>query len=184
MKSDVYWIEAPLRGRLAIMARPRAGDWLRDEIAGWASYRIDVVVSLLEPTEIAELDLGNEAALCREHGIDLISFPIADRGVPASLRSTAELAGRLAEQINEGKSIAVHCRAGIGRSAVLAGCVLVALGTEPGSALALISNARRLTVPDTEEQRRWLHNFTNAFKGEGRSLHTSGIGETGPPRTF
>jgi protein-tyrosine phosphatase len=165
MRSEVYWIEAPLGGRLGIMARPRAGDWLCDEIAGWASDKIDVVVSLLEPTEIEELELGEEANFCRERSIDLISFPIADRSVPTSLPRTAELARLLAEKINEGKAIAVHCRAGIGRSALLAGCVLVTLGTEAELALALISNARRLNVPDTEEQQRWLYDFQRIVKG-------------------
>jgi hypothetical protein len=46
MKSEVYWIETPLPGRLRIMARPRASEWLCDEVAGWVSDRIDVVVSL------------------------------------------------------------------------------------------------------------------------------------------
>jgi hypothetical protein len=91
MKSDVYWIEAQLPGRLGIMARPRAGDWLCDEIAAWASDQIDVVVSLLEPNEIAELQLSEEPRWCREQGIDLISFPIAERSVPASMSKAIEL---------------------------------------------------------------------------------------------
>ena len=34
--STIYWIDGVSSGRLAIMARPRAGDWLDDEIANWA----------------------------------------------------------------------------------------------------------------------------------------------------
>lgn len=34
------------------MARPRAGEWLEDEIAGWRAQSVDIVVSLLEPAEI------------------------------------------------------------------------------------------------------------------------------------
>jgi len=44
--------------------------------------RIDTVVNLLEPDEVKELELEDEAAICRECGIELISFPIPDRGVP------------------------------------------------------------------------------------------------------
>jgi protein-tyrosine phosphatase len=165
MKSEVYWIEVKLPGRLGIMARPRAGDWLCNEIAGWASDQIDVVVSLLEPTEIAELELSEEPRWCREQAIDLISFPIADRSVPASMSKAIQLSRFLAEKINQRKTVAVHCRAGIGRSAVIAGCVLVTLGTEPDLALTLISNAR-LNVPDTEEQRSWLQIFRDAPQGE------------------
>jgi hypothetical protein len=45
--SQLYWIDAPATGRLAIMARPRAGDWLDDEIAGWKLAGVDTVVCLL-----------------------------------------------------------------------------------------------------------------------------------------
>ena len=48
MSPDLYWIVGPWRGRLAIAARPRGGDWLDDELSGWRQAGIDVVVSLLE----------------------------------------------------------------------------------------------------------------------------------------
>jgi len=31
----ICWIAWQSPGRLGIMARPRAGDWLEDEIGGW-----------------------------------------------------------------------------------------------------------------------------------------------------
>src|ERR1051326_6760619 len=96
----------PTTGRLAIMPRPLAGDCLEDEISGWRAAGVDLVVSLLEPGEIAELGLGEEAACCRTHGIELISFPIPDRGVPASLREAINLARSLAEQLRDGRAIA------------------------------------------------------------------------------
>jgi predicted protein tyrosine phosphatase len=162
MSSEIYWIEAPVRGRLAIMARPRGGDWLCGEIAGWAAERVDVVVSLLEPSEVIELELAEEADICRELGIEFLSFPIADRQVPASPPRTPEVVRLLAGRINEGKSVAIHCRAGIGRSAVVTACVMGMLGIEPGLAHSLISAARRLKVPDTDEQRDWVDRFWQA----------------------
>src|SRR4051794_35483548 len=116
MSAQVYWIEGLLKGRLAIMARPRAGDWLEDEISGWAAEHIKTVVSLLEPQEIRELDLVTEGDFCRKRGIEFVSFPVPDRGVPDSTLKATELSQRMAIKIAEGQSIAVHCRAGIGRS--------------------------------------------------------------------
>ena len=153
MGSDIHWIDLHVAGRLAIMARPRAGDWLEDEIAGWRAAGIDIVVSLLEPAEIAELGLEPESGLCREYGIELISFPIRDRGVPPSASEAAALARDLAAQIAAGKAVAVHCRAGIGRSSVIAACVMVSAGTEPHAAFDIIAAARGTHVPDTDEQR-------------------------------
>ncbi|MGC2781957.1 MAG: hypothetical protein WA418_40625, partial [Bradyrhizobium sp.] len=67
--SRLHWIDLPISGRLAIAARPRAGDWLDDEIGAWASDGVAVVVSLLEPAEVHELGLQREAALCQSHGM-------------------------------------------------------------------------------------------------------------------
>lgn len=165
MRTTVYWIDAGDGVRLAIMARPRAGDWLADEIAGWRLQKIDAVICLLEPHEIIELGLQNEAPLCTEHGIEFISFAVPDRGVPASLHATGELVGRVAQELRNGKSIAVHCRVGIGRSALIAACILTSGGHSVASAFRRIAEARRVDVPDTAEQRDWVAAFAAHVSG-------------------
>jgi protein-tyrosine phosphatase len=152
MPSDLYWIDTGSSQRLAIMARPRAGDWLADEIEYWKHAGVEVVVSLLEPAEVAELGLLDEAAICEMNGIRFISFPIADRTVPEDAASARRFAAELAAT---GKPIAIHCRAGIGRSSIIAAAVLVSSGIEPAAALAAIGKARGLAVPDTDAQRAW-----------------------------
>ena len=156
MKTVLYWIEGPWTGRLAIAPRPRGGDWLEDEVRAWQQSGLDGVVSLLTPEEVAELGLGQEAAWCQAHGIDLCSFPIPDRGVPMSRRASVDLIRKLDNALREGKSIAVHCRQGIGRSALLAACLLIAAGEEPEAAFRHISTARGCPVPETAEQREWV----------------------------
>jgi protein-tyrosine phosphatase len=162
MPAQIYWVEAPTMGRLAIVARPRAGDWLDDEIARWKSEDIDVVVSLRAPEEVVELELDKETDLCRERGVEFISFPIPDRSIPPSLPRTVELARQLAFKINNGKSVAIHGRAGMGRSSVIAACVLICTGTEAGAALGLVCATRGIKVPDTDEQTRWIYLFYDA----------------------
>ena len=82
--SDIYPLREFENVSLAIMPRPRAGDWLEDEIASWHRTDIRTVVSLLEPYEVDELGLKDEARLCASNGIEFVSFPIPDRGVPTS----------------------------------------------------------------------------------------------------
>jgi len=166
MPTPAYWIGAPLKGRLAIMSRPRANDWLQDEISTWIAEGIDVIVSLLESHEVLELELAQESDFCREAGIKFVSFPVPDRGVPPSFSKTAELTRGLLSQIRRGKSVAIHRRAGIGRSALMAGCVLVCAGIEASSAFDLIAAARGLKVPDTDAQIRWLRHFGDAQKNQ------------------
>lgn len=137
------------------------GDWLSDETRAWREAGIDVVVSLLEPEEEAQLVLEAEAASAAVSGIDFRPFPIPDRGVPASRESVAELANDIVDALEAGRNVAVHCRQGIGRSGMIVGGVLVAAGKDLGSALQAIKESRGLEVPETEEQRRWLGDFAS-----------------------
>jgi protein-tyrosine phosphatase len=141
------------------MPRPRAGDWLPDEIAGWKTERIDAVVSLLEQHEVAELELHEEPTCCRAKDIEFVSFPIPDRGVPESMRETERLVRCLSAAVADGKAVAIHYRAGIGRSSLIAACVFVLNGYDADSAFATIAKARGVVVPDTEIQREWVSQF-------------------------
>ena len=154
----MYWLQLPTPGRLAIMPRPR-GDWLADEVQGLALSGVEQFVSCLTATEVAELDLDIEQALCEAVGIAFISFPIPDRGVPPSIEQTRELIERLHTAVAEGRTVAVHCRAGIGRVSVVAACVLLRAGMNVDDAFAEIEHARGLAVPDTPQQREWVVTF-------------------------
>jgi hypothetical protein len=60
MNPDLFWIPGSWRGKLAIVTRPRGGDWLEDEAAGWRRARLNLIVSLLEKEEAAHLQLDRE----------------------------------------------------------------------------------------------------------------------------
>lgn len=129
----MYWIEESFPGRIAILPRPRGGDWLDDDVKAWKRGGIDSVVSLLTSDEVAELDLSGEASLCRANGIEFVSSPIPDRGLPASVGESIDLVARLAEQLAVGRNVGVHCRQDIGRSALVKASTLVAVGLAPES---------------------------------------------------
>lgn len=153
---QMFWVDGPWPGRLAISSRPRGGDWLAEEVRGWRGAGIDLVLSLLSREEEEELGLIDEGRLAAEHGIRFVSFPIADRGVPASLEATVTLLGDLRNTLEAGKKVVVHCRQGIGRSALITAGTLVTAGIEPQSALETVASARGLPVPETPEQRAWV----------------------------
>lgn len=161
MPTKVFWVPGPWRGRLGILPRPRGGDWLGDETGAWREAGIDVVVSLLEREEEAQLVLEGEAAAASASGIEFRPFPIPDRGVPVSQESVAELANGIVDALESGRNVAVHCRQGIGRSAVIVGAVLVAAGEAPTTALRTIEVSRGVEVPETDEQRQWLGDFAS-----------------------
>jgi protein-tyrosine phosphatase len=148
---------------LAIIPRPRARDWLEDEVLAWRAAGINAVVSLLTPEEIHELELEREAELCAAQGIELIGFPVTDRSVPRSVREATAMVQKLEDLLTAGKSVAIHCRAGVGRSALLAASLLVASGIDPDAAFERVRVARGCGVPDTSEQRAWVTRFARDF---------------------
>jgi protein-tyrosine phosphatase len=159
MKPDIYWIPGPWTGRLAILGRPRRDDWLRDEIEGWRDAGVQVIVSLLSEAETLELGLSDEAPLVRGCGLTFINFPIDDYSVPSSEEALQRLVNELESLLNEGQTVGIHCRAGVGRSSLVAACLLVNSGEDAELSFQRISNSRGVRVPDTTEQRRWVGNF-------------------------
>jgi protein-tyrosine phosphatase len=159
MKATIYWIPAAFSGRLGIVPRPRGGDWLEEEISAWRAAGVDVVVSALTAAEVEEFSLSQEERECGNNGIEYFSFPIEDREVPTTLLDTVKLVSSLEARLNAGKSVVIHCRQGIGRSSLLAACVLNAGGTTAEEALQAIGLARGCPVPETHEQRDWIMEF-------------------------
>lgn len=159
MHPEIYWIPSPWPGRLAVLPRPRGGDWLEGEIAGFRQMGVDVMVSALEKPEEMLLELTRELELCLAKGMEFISFPIPDGGVPSSEKAVGELVKSLATRLSAGKAVAIHCRAGIGRAATLAASLLVLSGMEPEAAFQMIQKARGCPVPDKKEQAEWVEDF-------------------------
>jgi protein-tyrosine phosphatase len=162
MKTDVYWVPGPWRGRLGIVPRPRGGDWLRDEVRSWRDAGLEVVASLLTSEEAAELGLEQEKALTHKEGLEFRSFPIPDYGVPSSRADFAGFLSELHKALESGKNVGVHCRQGIGRSSLAVASLLVYAGEEPDKAFHRIAKARGRDVPDTDEQRRWVAQMASA----------------------
>ena len=160
---SLHWVSGIDPHRLALMPRPRGGEWLSEEVKAWSDAKINWVVSLLEPHEVRELELGAEPSLCAAHGIEFRSFPIADRGTPSSTRELASLLAQLRSELVQGRAVAVHCRAGIGRTGLVAGCLLHLLGVPGTEIFHVLSRSRGVAVPDTPAQVKWVERFVHAY---------------------
>ena len=118
------------------------------------------VVSLLRNDEVAELDLTDEEHFCCKTSIGFVRFPIQDRGLP-DLDLLKHCALKSSELLINKRSLATHCRAGIGRAGLLSCCILQELGMEAVEAIRSVSDARGANVPDTEGQRKFILNYMN-----------------------
>jgi protein-tyrosine phosphatase len=167
MWTELYWVEGPWPGKLALAARPRGGDWLEDEIASWRGAGIYAVLSLLTPDEERDLDLKAEGGEAEAQSIEFMSFPIPDREVPNSEAKMTWTLEKLERVLSSGRNAVVHCRQGVGRTGLVAACLLVSKGLTPEAAVQTLSTARGVTVPETAEQRDWIDRYAAIAAGAG-----------------
>lgn len=159
MWTKLHWVDGPWPGKLALSARPRGGDWLTDDVADWRRAGVDTVLSLLTPGEEHDLSLGNEARDVKAQGMKFLPFPVPDCEVPESEAKTAEALEKVDADLSAGRNVVMHCRQGIGRTGLMAACLLVMKGSSPEAAVKSLSAARGISVPETTEQRRWIDHY-------------------------
>jgi protein-tyrosine phosphatase len=153
-----HWIEDG-EVRLGILPRPRGDDWLRDDLGAAKRAGVDLIISALTQVESEELGLADEANCCREVGIAFLSFPIEDRGLPVSAEAVNAFLEAPLAILKQRKGVAIHCRAGIGRSSLLCASLLVKGGWSANAAFDAIQQARGCAVPDTQEQQDWVKSY-------------------------
>lgn len=85
-----------------------------------------------------------------------ICLPVSDREIPLNRDDFERVVNEVVAEVNRSGSVAVHCRQGIGRSAVVAIAVLKAFGVPTVDAITRVSAARGVPVPETKEQAGWV----------------------------
>ena len=151
-----FRIDSIGKGFLAISGHPAQCGNAAMMIGHMATGEVRQVVSLLQSEESRELGLENEAALVNAQSMEFVSFPIPDLGLPGSSDDFARLSLRLFHQVEAGINTLIHCRAGIGRSGLLAAAVLLHGGRSVEQAFAQITRMRGHQVPETVQQGDWL----------------------------
>jgi predicted protein tyrosine phosphatase len=92
----------------------------------------------------------DDERVLRRHGIELLHLPTEDVCAIDDERIDDGVAW-VNERLDRGERVLVHCQHGIGRSALLALCVLVSRGDEPLEALLRAKEARRIVSPSPDQ---------------------------------
>ncbi len=90
--------------------------------------KIDIVASLLERKELAELQIVNLLELIKKHNFGHYYFPIQDKSVPKNKVQLRRFINNLCDEIQKDKKILIHCNAGLGRSGLIAALLCKKLG--------------------------------------------------------
>ena len=92
----------------------------------------------------------DDETVLRLHGIRLLHLPTEDTRAISQARLAHGVAF-VSEGLDAGERVLIHCQYGIGRSALLACCILVARGMPPLSALEAAKQARPVVSPSPEQ---------------------------------
>ena len=84
-------------------------------------------------------------------GVSVRRLPIPDGAAPTSITSVDELLAEIASA-RATSDVVVACMGGIGRSATIAACALVAAGLPPDRAIAHLRDVRHPTAVETPAQ--------------------------------
>ncbi|OED37172.1 hypothetical protein AB833_24660 [Chromatiales bacterium (ex Bugula neritina AB1)] len=148
------------------MAKPECGKSVHDQFTALQNVGVSAIVSLLEPQEACQLGLQDEPRHCERFDIQFRQFPITDMQLPDDIDAFVQFINRLHGEVVHGSHAVVHCRAGIGRTGMVAASLLIKHGRQPQQALHQLIEARGVEMPDTEEQRAFIFNVAELL-GQG-----------------
>ena len=144
------WIEKPL---LAALARPSSPDdlaWLRKQ-------GVEVLLSLTEDRPRRDWTDGA--------GLLVFHEPLEDMEAPTQEQIDRSVSV-LTRAMDQGKGVAVHCGAGLGRTGVMLAAYFVAKGATAQNAIARIRRLRPGSV-ETDEQAEAIEYYARRRRREG-----------------
>jgi ADP-ribosyl-[dinitrogen reductase] hydrolase len=161
--SNCYWV---LPGKLLAGEHP-GGDAValtRARLRRLLDAGISCFIDLTAPSELSSY--GPELPV----SVDYFRKPIPDHGVPQQREHMAEVLECVRGALQAGRVIYLHCRAGIGRTATVAGCLLVERGLAGEEALTELNRlwqtsaraAQWPQVPETPEQADYVRHWVRA----------------------
>lgn len=130
-------------------------DWVTPRLAVGGRFPMEEAARLARELGITRVvDVRGECCddeeVLRGHGVVLLNLPTKDCCAVSQQMLDDGVAWVLA-QLDQGHRVYVHCEHGVGRSALVALCVLAARGQDALEALRMVKDARRKVSPNPEQ---------------------------------
>ena len=171
-----YWV---VPGRLLVGEHPgsRSRAQSMERLRRFLEAGVTCFIDLTEPREMSgyEMLLPFETPAGRR--VEYLREPIIDHGVPADRETMGRIVAMIDGALDTGHCVYLHCRAGIGRSAMAAGCWLAERNAVGGEAALAeladlwpqcVQSRSWRNVPETPEQAAFVRDVaTAATRGTG-----------------
>ena len=138
-----YWV---VPGRVLAGEHPSATtpEATRERLQRLMDAGVECFIDLTEPGEVKPYDPE------LPYSVEYLRKPIRDHGIPAQRAHMAEILDCIHDALQSGRCVYVHCRAGIGRTGTVVGCLLVERGLEGEAALDRIESPMATLRPRPE----------------------------------
>jgi ADP-ribosylglycohydrolase len=139
-----------------------------DRLRRFLSAGVTCFVDLTEPWEFPSYEALLPFATPDGRRVEYLREPIPDHGVPASRETMSRVLAMLDDALEAGHVVYVHCRAGVGRSAMVAGCWLA---SRPDASMEPLDRLQQLWqqcakaedwtfIPETEDQAQFVRDWS------------------------
>jgi CRISPR-associated protein (TIGR02584 family) len=175
----VDWLSGIPEGRVGLTFAPGKHStsvyvpgalWRRDlamDLDELVRQGVTDLVCLLQDKDLKKLKIPHLVPEATARGLQVHCLPIADQGVPGSRKALVELLATVQQRLTDGASVVIHCEGGKGRTGVVAGCLLAALGASAPEALRRLHEARGPNCPENDRQRAFIERFATEARPWG-----------------
>lgn len=163
---ESYWLWP---GRLLVGEHPGSQSRAEamDRLRRFLSAGVTCFLDLTEPREFPSYEDLLPFATPDGRRVEYLREPIPDHGVPEGRETMARILAMLDDALEAGHCVYLHCRAGIGRSATVAGCWLAGRPGAPADPLEELQSLWQQcaksrvwqAVPETEEQEQFVRDW-------------------------
>jgi protein-tyrosine phosphatase len=128
------------------------------DIASLKQDGATAIVSLITEQEYTEYGVKGLKQAYKDAGLELISYPILDQGIPDSA-TLPNLLKAIDEELSKDGSVILHCVGGLGRSGTVAAAYLMdKFQLQAEQAIATVREHRSQRAVESKEQLAFLRN--------------------------